>query len=62
MFSERQASIIEYIESKKRIDTATCASLLNISGDTALRELTGLKSKGVIIRKGVGRAIYYMLK
>jgi len=44
------------------VNNNTCAKLLNVSGDTALRELTYLKSKGLINRKGVGRTIYCVLK
>ncbi len=35
--------------------------LPGISKDTAVRELTGLVSKEMIERAGVGRAIYYVL-
>ena len=60
--SERQEKILGYLKTKKRITTATCAELLNVSNDTALRELIKLKSKDIIIRKGVGRTIYYAFK
>jgi len=60
--SERQEKILDYLKTKKRITTAICAELLNVSNDTALRELIKLKSKGIILRRGIGRAIYYALK
>lgn len=36
--------------------------LLGVSKNTAARELTGLVSKDMIERAGVGRAVYYVLK
>jgi len=60
--SERQEKIIDYIRTNKKISTSICAKLLNISSDTALRELTKLKKEAIIVRKGVGRTIYYVLK
>jgi len=36
--------------------------ILGVSKDTAVKELTGLVSKNMIERAGVGRAIYYVLK
>ena len=61
-FSDRQGKIIFYLKTNKKINTASCAKLLNISNDTALRELTSLKVKGLIIKKGIGRATCYTLK
>jgi len=61
-FSERQKKIIDYFRTNKRITTPVCAELLDISSDTALRELVKLKSDGIITRKGTGKAIYYVLK
>ncbi|MBN2831556.1 MAG: putative DNA binding domain-containing protein [Candidatus Omnitrophica bacterium] len=60
--SERQKKIISYLKTNKKINTTSCAHLLDISNDTALRELASLKSKGLIVKKGIGRATYYALK
>jgi len=60
--SERQKKIIGCLRTNKRITTPVCAELLGISSDTALRELVKLKSDGIIVRKGIGKAIYYVLK
>ncbi|MBL7170611.1 MAG: putative DNA binding domain-containing protein [Candidatus Omnitrophica bacterium] len=61
-FSKRQEKIIDYLRSNKKITASRCAKLLNVSSDTALRELTKLKAEAIIVRKGIGRAIYYALK
>jgi len=60
--SGRQKKIMKYLEMNKRITTGTCAKLLNVSNDTALRELSKLKSLGIILRRGIGRGIYYVIK
>lgn len=60
--SERQRKIVDYLKENKKINTTLCAKLLNVSNDTALRELTELKSKGVIVKKGIGRTTFYALK
>ena len=38
------------------------ASLLKVSKDTSLGELSKLSSLGLIDKKGVGRGIYYVIK
>jgi ATP-dependent DNA helicase RecG len=60
--SEREKKIVNFIRSTGRITTRECASLLGVSSDTALRELSKLKSAGLIKRKGVGRSIYYVIE
>ena len=61
-FNKRQEKIINYLKSNRKINTAMCAELLDVSSDTALRELTSLKAKGVIAKKGIGRVTYYILE
>lgn len=61
-FNKRQEKIISYLKSNRKINTAMCAELLDVSSDTALRELTSLKTEGVIAKKGIGRATYYVFK
>ncbi len=60
--SKRQKKIISYLKNNDKISSSTCAKLLKISSDTALRELTKLRSKNIISKKGIGRNIYYTLK
>jgi ATP-dependent DNA helicase RecG len=62
LLNERQRKIINFIKNTGRITTRKCADLLNVSSDTALRELSRLKSIGLIERKGVGKGIYYVIK
>jgi len=37
-------------------------NILDVSKDTALRELSKLVLKNIIKREGIGRGIYYILK
>ncbi len=60
--SKRQERIIQYLKDNNKINTTSCAKLLKVSTDTALRELIQLKIKGIIARRGIGRAIYYVFK
>lgn len=60
--NDRQKKIIKFIEENGRITTSSCATLLDASNDTALRELTRLKSINLIKRNGIGRNIYYVIK
>ena len=60
--NERQKKIIKFIQENGRITTSQCAGLLNVSNDTALRELSKLRSRGLVKQKGIGREIYYVIK
>jgi len=60
--SERQKKLIKYLRKNHRITTSICANILGVSNDTALRELSKLKSKEIIKQMGVGRGIYYVLR
>lgn len=62
ILNERQRIIIDHIRKNGRITTGECAGLLNVSNDTSLRELSKLKSLGLIDKKGVGRGTYYVIK
>ena len=62
MLSERQRKIIDYLKKHGNISRTVCMDLLGVSKNTAKRELTGLVSKDMIERAGVGRAVYYVLK
>lgn len=60
--TERQNKILNYLIKNTRITTSLCAELLRVSNDTSLRELSKLKSRGMIEQKGVGRGVYYVIK
>lgn len=60
--NERQNKIVKYLKENRKITRSTCMKLLDISKDTAVRELSRLKSKNIIKRKGIGRGIYYVIK
>jgi len=60
--SERQKKIIVYLLGNTEIRTSKCAKLLRVSTDTALRELGILLKQRKIEKKGIGRAVHYILK
>jgi ATP-dependent DNA helicase RecG len=62
VLNKRPRKIIDYIKKNGRITTSECASLLKVSNDTSLRELSILRSLGLIDKKGVGRGTYYVIK
>ena len=62
LLSDRQRKIIEYLKKHDNISRIICMDILGVSKDTAVKELTGLVSKNMIKRAGVGRAVYYVLK
>ena len=61
ILNERQNKITKYINEKRMITTKECADLLNVSTDTALRELSKLTKIGLIDKKGIGKATYYII-
>jgi len=62
VLNKRQREIIDYIKRNGRITTSECASLLKVSNDTSLRELSKLMFLGLIDKEGVGRGTYYVIK
>jgi len=56
----RQQKILGYLEKHGRITTLKAAGLLNVSDDTALRELRSLEEGRKIEQKGSGKEIYYV--
>lgn len=60
--NKRQRKIIGYLRENKRINRSICMRVLEVSKNTAVRELSNLMEKNVIKREGIGRGIYYMLK
>ncbi len=59
--NDRQRAIIEYLNEHSEINRGRCMELLNVSKNTALRELEELLKKGAVKRKGKGRNVYYTL-
>lgn len=57
----RQRKIIEYLMKKRTITRKECMNLLNVSKDTAFRELLKLCEKELLKRKGKGRNVFYTL-
>jgi len=62
LLTNRQNKIMEIFHKRGKITSSQCADLLKTSQDTALRELTKLKSLNLIERRGVGRVVYYVIK
>ncbi len=62
VLSERQKEIIDYIKKNGKVTTGACAGLLEVSTATSLRELSGLRSLGLINKEGAGRSTYYVIK
>ncbi len=60
--NERQKRILNRLKKEGMITTGICAKLLGVSSDTALRELSHLKTLSLIRQKGVGRGLYYVIK
>jgi ATP-dependent DNA helicase RecG len=59
--TEKEMSIIGYLEDKGSISTKECLSLLISSRGTAQRYLSLLERKGIILRRGRGRNTRYIL-
>jgi ATP-dependent DNA helicase RecG len=62
VLSERQKEIIDYIKKNGKMTTSECAGLLEVSNDTSLRELSKLRSLGLIDKEGAGRSTHYVIK
>lgn len=56
----RQRKIAEYIREHKKISRKECMELLDVSKDTAVRELSDLQKKGLLKRIGKGKNICYV--
>ena len=59
--SERQMKAVAYLQKHDKITNRDYAEKFNISGATAKRDLNELKSMGLLIQKGRGRSVYYVL-
>lgn len=61
ILTERQKNILRYLRREERVTASSCARLLEVSNDTALRELSHLRKLQLIKKKGIGRGVYYTL-
>ena len=59
--NERQQRTIVYLREQGRITNREYQSLFEVSYDTAHRDLRKLLEKGLVKRRGKGRATYYVL-
>jgi len=59
--NEKQKEIIKYIQKFGKINRSKVMEILQISKDTAYRELSDLVNKGFLKRKGIGKNVYYTL-
>ena len=59
--NERQKKTIEYIKTHKKVSCSQYAKLTNCSNRTAFRDIENLLKNKILIRRGVGRSIYYEL-
>lgn len=57
--TQRQTTIYQLIQERQTIRKNEIANALNISGDTALRDLNALVKLGLIIKSGTGKATVY---
>ncbi len=58
--SSRARKILQVIGERGQVSKRDTARFLDVSDDTALRELNGLCSKGLIRRRGTGRSTKYV--
>jgi len=60
--NERQKKALEYLQNKGTITRRKYLDITNVSTRTANNELKNLVEKGLIKRKGKGRAVHYILR
>jgi Fic family protein len=60
--SERQMKIIEHIHARGSVKTSDLVAMFNVSRQAALKELTALLEKDLILREGDRRGARYILK
>ena len=61
ILSKEERIIVEYIKENDKISRKECVRLFNISSTTAFRYFKSLERKKIIIMKGKGKNIYYVL-
>jgi len=60
--NERQKKAIEYLKRKGDITNREYRKINYVSNRIAFGELSDLINKGILVRKGKGRSIYYVIK
>lgn len=60
--NERQRKLLHFIATRGSASKQECARHLNVSGDTALRELKELMKQSLIVQMGTGKATRYGAK
>ncbi len=60
--SQRQLNIMKHIAETGTVTTGWCIETMNVARDTAHRDLVDLVKRGILVRKGSGRGVVYVLK
>lgn len=60
--NDRQKGILKYLLKHGRIASEECTKYFNITRDTANRDFRKLIKEGLLEKRGIGRATYYVLK
>lgn len=60
--SERQRHILDYFRENNEIKSESCAQLIQVSKEQAIRDLNDLMEKGLLTRQGKARNTCYVLK
>ena len=59
--TDRQRQILAHMQTTGALSSQACAELLDLSKESALRELKTLLQRGLIVKQGSGRATCYVL-
>ena len=59
--NERQKKIVSYLKANQKITNAEYQSIVGVTRKTAARDLADLVAKGVVVRFGAGRGVFYVL-
>jgi ATP-dependent DNA helicase RecG len=59
--NERQQMAVDYIRDSGRITNSEYRKMAHVSNFTANQDLNDLLDKGLIVSKGAGRSVYYVL-
>jgi len=59
--NERQKKIVIYLKTNQKITNAEYQSIVKVTRKTAARDLADLVAKGVVVRFGAGRGVFYAL-
>ena len=60
--NEREERIVEHIKINKKVTSGEIQRMFNVGRKTANKYLKRLLESSIIERKGIGRAVYYVLK